>query len=63
MKVMKKALGSKKVVTIVWLIGLIIVWEIGATVIAQTKRSPENVLPHLYQIFQSVISSKFVTSS
>lgn len=63
MKEIKKALASKKMVTVVWVIGLIIVWEIGATVIAQTKRSPENVLPHLYQIIQSIFSSKLVNSS
>ena len=37
-------------VTAVWVLGLIVVWEIGATVIAGVKRTPENVLPHLYQI-------------
>lgn len=43
-------------VTIVWVIGLVIVWEIVATVIEHTKRSPENVLPHIYQIIQSIVT-------
>jgi NitT/TauT family transport system permease protein len=63
MKTIRKALTSKKMVTVVWVIGLIIVWEIGATIIAQTKRSPENVLPHLYQIAESVFSRDLVNGS
>ncbi len=63
MKQIKKVLNSKKMVTMVWLLGLMVVWEIAASVIERTKRSPENVLPHLYQILQSVISSDLVNSS
>lgn len=63
MNLIKKALNSKKMVTVVWVIGLIIVWEIGATVIEHTKRSPENVLPHLYQILESVFSINKVNST
>ena len=59
----KKALSSKRMVTVVWIVGLVILWEIGATVIAQTKRTPENVLPHLYQIIQSVFSPKLVSNN
>jgi ABC-type nitrate/sulfonate/bicarbonate transport system permease component len=58
-----KIYKSPQLVTIVWIIGLIIVWEMGANVIAQTKRTPENVLPHLYQILESVFSAKKVTAS
>lgn len=63
MNLMKKILNSKKLVTAVWVIGLIIVWEIGASLVAQTKRTPENVLPHLYQILESVFSTKKVNST
>ncbi|HWT74089.1 MAG TPA: ABC transporter permease subunit [Mobilitalea sp.] len=63
MNFMKKALNSKKLVTIVWILGLIVLWEIGASVIEHTKRSPENVLPHLYQILQSIVSRDLVNSS
>jgi len=59
----KKILSSKKMVTVVWVLGIIVIWEIGAFIVAGTKRSPENVLPHLYQIFQSVISPKLVNGS
>lgn len=63
MKYLNRALQSKKMVTAVWGIGLILVWEIAASVIEQTKRSPENVLPHLYQIIASVFSNKLVSNS
>ena len=60
MKTLKKALTSKQMVTLVWVIGLMILWEIVATVVAQTKRTPENILPHLYQIIASVFNPKLV---
>lgn len=63
MNLIKKALSSKRMVTVVWVIGLVIIWEIGASIIEQTKRSPENILPHLYQIVQSIISRDLVNSS
>lgn len=63
MKAIKKVLLSKQAVVFVWLLGLIGIWEIGATIIEQTKRTPENVLPHIYQIIESVFSSKLVSSS
>jgi NitT/TauT family transport system permease protein len=50
-------------VTLVWVIGLIIVWELAASAIQQTKRTPENVLPHIYQIVESIFSQKLVNSS
>ncbi len=59
----KKALTSNRMVTFVWVLGLIGIWEIGASVIEKSKRTPENVLPHLYQILESVISDKLVNST
>ena len=63
MNKVKKAITSNKMVTFVWVLGLIGVWEIGATVVEQTKRTPENVLPHLYQIIESVFSKNLVNGS
>ncbi len=60
MKVIRKILSSRKMVTVAWVIGLIIVWEIGAAIVAGSKRTPENVLPHLWQIFDSIISTDMV---
>lgn len=44
-----------------WIIALIIVWEIGAVVVAGSKRTPENILPHLYQIIAAAFSTKPVS--
>lgn len=63
MRRLKKVLNSPRMVTVVWIIGLIIVWEIGATAIEGVKRTPENVLPHLYQILESIISTDLVNGS
>lgn len=47
---------------IVWILVLILLWEIGASIVSATKRTPENVLPHIYQLIQSVLSLKPVSS-
>jgi len=59
----KKFFSSPKWVTVAWVVGLIIVWEIGATIVAGVKRTPENVLPHLYQIIGSIFSSQKANST
>ena len=59
----KKCFSSPKWVTVVWVLGLIVVWEIGATIVAGVKRTPENVLPHLYQIIGSVFSTQKANST
>lgn len=46
--------------TVLWTVVLIALWEVGATIVAGTKRTPENVLPHLWQIAESVFSDKLV---
>lgn len=44
-----------------WAVIVIAAWEIGATVVAATKRTPENILPHLYQIIAAAFSMKAVS--
>lgn len=44
-----------------WAVIVIAAWEIGATVVAATKRTPENILPHLYQIIAATFSMKAVS--
>jgi len=60
MGTLKKVRNSKYFYTFIWIIILIIIWEIGATAVAATKRSPENVLPHLSGIVNSIISNDTV---
>ena len=63
MSVLKRLSKSKYFNTVLWIVILIIVWEIGATVVAATKRSPENVLPHLNGIIESVVSKDTINGS
>ncbi len=56
----KKALLSKQMVIAYWVLGLVVIWEILAVIIEHTKRTPENVLPHLHQIAQSIFSKDLV---
>ena len=58
----KKLTDQKWFSPLLWILLLIIIWEIGAFVVAQTKRTPENVLPHLYQIVAAAFSSKSVSA-
>ena len=46
--------------TIVWILLIIAVWEIFAFVVGATKRTPENILPHLSGIIESVISKRTI---
>lgn len=62
MKKFLNILTSKQLVTLYWVLGFFGVWEIGATIIENTKRMPENILPHLSQIFESVISTNKVSA-
>ncbi len=57
------ALSRKKWFSMaVWIFALVCVWEIGASVVAGTKRSPENILPHLYQIAVAAFSPEPVSA-
>lgn len=48
--------------TLVWAGGLMILWEVGATAVGFNKRTPENVLPHFYQIIESVFDTGMVSN-
>lgn len=58
---LKRFVHSKHMVTLVWILGIVVVWEIFACIVAATKRTPVNVLPHLYEIIGSFFSDKKVT--
>lgn len=47
---------------LVWILLLLILWETGAAVVEQNKRTPENTLPHFYQIVGSVFDDKMVSN-
>ncbi len=63
MKDATKTKRARRLSVVVWVALLIVVWEVIATVVAGSKRTPENVLPHLWQIAASVFSTKLVNGS
>ena len=62
MKTITKIKNSKTLVTLVWVLGLLVIWEIFAFIIQATKRTPENIMPHVWQIFYSLIDLKPVSN-
>lgn len=58
----KKFFKSKTFAMLLWIIGIVIVWEYGALRVSLTKRTPENILPHIYQIAESIVSKKQVSN-
>lgn len=62
MKTITKIKNSKALVTLVWVLGLLVIWEIFAFIIQATKRTPENIMPHVWQIFYSFIDPKPVSN-
>ncbi|MBS7397044.1 MAG: ABC transporter permease, partial [Ruminiclostridium sp.] len=60
---LNKIKSSKGIVTAVWVLGLMVIWEICAFIVGATQRTPINVLPHLYQIFGSFFDPKPITGS
>lgn len=62
MKTITKIKNSKALVTLVWVLGILVIWEIFAFVIQATKRTPENIMPHVWQIFYSLIDPKPVSN-
>ncbi len=58
----EKCIDSKYFSTIFWIAILVIFWEIGAYVVSVTKRTPENIMPHLYQIIAAFFSGDKVAN-
>ncbi|MDO5519384.1 MAG: ABC transporter permease subunit [bacterium] len=59
----KKAASSKVVVTLVWLFGIAAIWEVMAMRVAETKRTPANILPHIGDIVKSIFDAKMVSNN
>ena len=63
MKKVKKILTSKIFVIFIWIAALFVLWEVCAAHVAETKRTPENILPHISGIINSLLSDKKVNGS
>ena len=62
MKANNRIRSSKALVMLVWVLGIVVIWEIFAFVVAATKRTPENILPHIWQIIASFFDPKPVAN-
>ena len=60
MKRIKRIADQKYFMTVLWIFILIAAWEAFAFLVAATKRTPENILPHLSGIIESIFSSKTI---
>ena len=58
MKKVKKIFTSKIFVIFIWIAALFVLWEVCAAHVAETKRTPENILPHISGIINSLLSDK-----
>lgn len=56
MKILNKLANSKWFMPLLWTFIIILIWELFATKIEYTERSPENFLPHISGIVKSIIS-------
>lgn len=63
MKKVKKILTSKIFVIFIWIAALFVLWEVCAAHVAETKRTPENILPHISGIINSLLSHKKINGS
>lgn len=60
---MKKVVESKGFVTFLWVVVLVLIWEVCAANVAKTARTPENILPSLGGIVNSVLSDQLINGS
>ncbi|MDD6736510.1 MAG: ABC transporter permease subunit [Clostridiales bacterium] len=60
MKGIKRIADKKYFMTALWIFLIIAVWEMFAFIVAATKRTPENILPHLSGIIESIISDRTI---
>lgn len=63
MSKVKKIVSSKPFIMLVWILLLLAIWEMGAAKMEKTKRTPENILPHVSQIVNSIFDDKMVSNS
>ena len=56
----RQIIKTKYFMTLLWIVIIIAMWEIFAFIVAATKRTPENILPHLAGIIKSVVSGQTI---
>ena len=46
-----------------WMVIIVAVWEVFAFIVQFTKRTPVNILPHIYGIIESILDTKTINGS
>ena len=46
-----------------WIVIIVAVWEVFAFIVQFTKRTPVNILPHIYGIIESILDTKTINGS
>ena len=59
----RKFAQSKAFMGLLWAAILIAVWELFATIVAHTQRTPENFLPHIGGILNSIFSTQKINGT
>ena len=63
MKTIKKIVNGKYFMAFLWALIIICVWEVFATIVEYTERSPENFLPHISGILNSIFSTEKINGT
>ncbi len=63
MKTLKRIYNAKWFMPVIWTLIILAVWEIFATVVGHTERSPENFLPHIGGIVNSICSNEKINGT
>lgn len=61
-KKIRKAGPPGWAVTLIWLAGIVVIWEIAATSVEGSLRTPENTMPHVWQIIGSIFDPSPVSN-
>ncbi len=59
---LREITNKKWFAAVFWLVAIVLIWEAGASIVAVTKRTPQNIMPHLYQIISAIFDSKGVAN-
>ena len=58
MRNIKRIVNSRYFMVFLWIVIIVAVWEVFAFIVQFTKRTPVNILPHIYGIIESILDTK-----
>lgn len=63
MRNIKRIVNSRYFMVFLWMVIIVAVWEVFAFIVQFTKRTPVNILPHIYGIIESILDTKTINGS